>query len=287
MKRIIPFVFLFFATSASAQLLYQISGNGLKTKSYLFATNRLCPIAFLDSVPQLFKIFNDCPTVITEMALSSFETQTALAKAALLPDSVLLNTFYTAEEYNDIDIALQQSLKMGLGKLARMKPAFITELYKDELYKKWLNYDTNVSSEIFFQSVAAEQGKTIIGLDGLQETIYVQFDKEPIEWQTKELLRAVNNPEKEIKQAKELLHLYQNGRIAEMAYQVQMPDNQTSISYSDYQVYANRNAVWVKQLEHLLMQESNFIVLDAIYLGGEKGLIAQLQKVGYKVKKVN
>lgn len=286
-KIILSIVLLCSTLSISAQLLWEISGKGLKQTSYLFATNKLCPIAFLDSVPELFKIFNNSPVVITEMALNSLEMQLALRKASLLPDSISLHDFYNAVEYSEINSALLTTLKMDLSKLGRMKPAYLTELYRTELYRVWLNYDENLSSEIFFQSIAAEQGKKIIGLDDLAESIYMLFDREPLEWQTQELLKTIQYPEREIKQEKMLLTLYKNGLLNDMAYQVMMPDNQSSVSYSDYQLFALRNQQWAKQIPLYIAQESSFIVLDAIYLGGEKGLINQLKQMGYKVRAVN
>ncbi len=272
---------------ANAQLLYQITGKGIKGKSYIFATNKLCNISFLDTVPQLFKVFNECHTVITEMALNSADVQKVLAQAALLPDSTLLHSFYTKDEYERIDQALTTATKMSLKLLDRLKPAYITELYKTELYRTWLGYDENRSSEIFFQAVAAEQGKRIIGLNNTKESIYALFDHEPLEWQAQELLNLVKYPEREIRQAKALLALYKNGHLSEISYQVQMPDNQTTISYSDYKIYAARNIAWADQLTLLLQTPGNFIVLDAVYLGGDKGLIHLLRNIGFKIRSVN
>ena len=81
--------------------------------------------------------------------------------------------------------------------------------------------------------------------------------------------------------------MYLMGRLTDIAYQVESPDNRSTISYSDYQVYAKRNLEWVKRLQPYLHSGHAFIVLDAIYFGGDKGLIQQLRKAGYKVKPVN
>ena len=72
-----------------------------------------------------------------------------------------------------------------------------------------------------------------------------------------------------------------------MAYLVKSPDNLTSLSYSDYQVFAKRNRQWVKRLSPYLREGKAFITLNAIYLGGEDGLLAQLKAAGYRVKPVN
>ena len=270
-----------------AQLLYEISGNGVKQKSYLLATNRLVEMQFLDTIPNVFKCFNRCNKVITEFAMQDYEAIAALRQAALLPDSVKLSNFYSESEYEYIDNSLRINLGMGLDKLCRMKPAYLTEMFRTELMKQWLHYDEQKSMESFFESVAAERDIPVIGLDNIGETMYMLFDREPFHWQCKELLKVIQYPENEVKQERTLKAMYLNGRLSDIAYQVEGPDNTTSISFSDYKVYCQRNKEWVKRLKPQLKEGGCFITLNAVYLGGDKGLIEQLRAAGYRVRPVN
>ena len=204
-----------------------------------------------------------------------------------MPDSVRLQNFYTEEEYHQIDEALLLTLGMGLEALGRMKPSHITELYRNELLKKWADYDENRSSQHFFEAVAQQQSKPIYGLDNLGETLYMLFDREPFDWQCKQLLNITEYPEREVKLEKQLSELYRMGRLLDMVYLLSGPDNLSTHSYSDYQVYAKRNKEWAKRLEPFLKEGKAFITLDAVYLAGDKGLIAYLKSAGYKVKPVN
>ena len=174
-----------------------------------------------------------------------------------------------------------------MDKLCRMKPSYLTEMFRAELMKQWLHYDEQRSMENFFESVAAERNIPIMGLDNVGETMYMLFDREPFHWQCKELLKVIEYPENEVKQERTLKEMYLNGRLTDMAYQVEGPDNKTSISYSDYQVYCQRNQQWVKRLQPYLLDGGCFITLNAVYLGGEKGLLQQLRAAGYRVRPVN
>ena len=287
MRKSVLFVLLFVPLMMQAQVLYQISGNGCKDKSYLLATNALTDIRFLDTIPNLFKVYGQTDKVITEFAVEDYEAIAALRKAALLPDSVRLQNFYTEEEYHQIDEALLLTLGMGLEALGRMKPSHITELYRSELMKKWAGYDENRSSQHFFEAVAQQQSKPIYGLDNLGETLYMLFDREPFDWQCKQLLNITEYPEREVKLEKQLSELYRMGRLLDMVYLLSGPDNLSTHSYSDYQVYAKRNKEWAKRLASYLKEGKAFITLDAVYLAGDKGLIAYLKSAGYKVKPVN
>lgn len=287
MRKSVLFVLLFVPLMIEAQVLYQISGNGCRSKSYLLATNALTDIRFLDTIPNLFKVYGQTDKVITEFAVEDYEAIAALRKAALLPDSVRLQNFYTEEEYHQIDEALLLTLGMGMEALGRMKPSHITELYRSELLKKWAGYDENRSSQHFFEAVAQQQSKPIYGLDNLGETLYMLFDREPFDWQCKQLLNITEYPEREVKLEKQLSELYRMGRLLDMVYLLSGPDNLSTHSYSDYQVYAKRNKEWAKRLAPYLKEGKAFITLDAVYLAGDKGLIAYLKSAGYKVKPVN
>lgn len=284
---VLAILILGYSMTSSSQVLYQISGNGIADKSYILATNKLTDIRFLDSIPNLFKCYSNCDKVVTEFAMIDYEAIAALRQAALLPDSVRLVNFYSEDEYKSIDEALRLTLGMGLDKLGRMKPAYLTEMYRIELLKKWADYDENRSSEHFFEAVARQQDKPIYGLDDTGEAMYMMFDREPFDWQCTELKHIIEYPEREIKQEKKIRDLYQQGRLLDIAYQVSGPDNLSSISYSDYQIYCKRNKEWVKRLRHYLIEGKTFIVLDAMYLAGDQGLLSLLKNAGYKVKPVN
>ena len=269
------------------QVLYQISGNSCKQKSYLLATNRLVDITFLDTIPNVFKCFSKCNKVVTEFAMQDYEAIAALRQAAVLPDSIRLRDYYSESEYEYIDNTLRIHIGMGLDKLSRMKPSYLTELFRAELMKKWLGYNEQRSMENFFEAVAAEKNMPIVGLDNIGETMYMLFDREPFYWQCKELQKAVEYPENEVKQEKMIKETYLSGRLSDVAYLVEGPNNQSTLSYSDYQVYCQRNKEWVKRLRPHLTEGGAFITLNAIYLGGEKGLIEQLRTAGYRVRPVN
>lgn len=273
--------------SSNAQVLYRISGNATAAPSYILATNRMVDMSFIDSIPNAFKCYADCNKVITEFALQDYEAIAALRQAAILPDSVQLRYFYTDEQYHEIDQTLKINLGMGLDQLGRMKPSYLAEMYRNELMKKWLNYDEERSMETFFEKVAVQSNIPVYGLDNVGETMYMLFDREPFHWQCQELLKVIEYPEKEVQFERSLQEMYLYGRLTDMAYFVQSPDNQTSLSFSDYKVYSLRNKQWVKRLNPFLKEGKAFITLNAIYLGGDDGLLAQLKAAGYRVKAVN
>lgn len=287
MRRSILFILLAISISAQAQVLYKISGNSTKAPSYIFATNKIVGIEFLDSVPNLLRCFSQCKVVLTEFAMQDYEALATLRVAALLPDSIRLDRYYTTEEYQKIDETMQLTLGMGMDKLCRMKPSYLTAMYRNELLHKWLDYDDQRSMEAFYQAIASDKGIPVRAIDDIGETMYMLFDREPFHWQCKELLQIIDYPEREVRQERTIADMYRMGRLTDIAYLLVSPDNQSTQSYSDYQIYAARNKEWVKRLRDYLVEGGAFITLDAIYLGGEKGLLEQLRAAGYRVRSVN
>ena len=289
MNRLILFlgIWLLSHGGVQAQVLYRISSNSAKAPSYILATNKLVDITFLDTIPNVFKCFSDCDKVITEFAMQDYEALAALRQAALLPDSVQLRNFYTDLQYKEIDEALRVNLGMGLDKLGRMKPSYLTEMFRNELLTQWLHYNEERSMETFFEKIAIQNNTPIYGLDDIGETMYMLFDREPFHWQCEELEKIISYPEREIRLERTLCNMYRYGRLTDMVYTFKGPDNTSTLSYSDYQVYAKRNKQWVKRLRPYLAEGNAFITLNAVYLGGEDGLLAQLKAAGYRVKAVN
>ena len=287
MRRKVLFILLSVTLALQAQVLYRVSGNSAKAPSYIFATNKIVGIEFLDSVPSLLTCFSHCSVVLTEFAIQDYEALAALRVAALLPDSIRLDRYFTTEEYQKIDETMLLTLGMGMDKLCRMKPSYLTAMYRNELLHKWLDYDDLRSMEAFFQAIASDKNIPVRAIDDIGETMFMLFDREPFHWQCKELLQIIDYPEREVRQERTLAEMYRMGRLTDMSYQILSPDNQSTQSYSDYQIYAARNKEWVKRLRPYLVNGGAFITLDAIYLGGEKGLLEQLRAAGYRVKSVN
>lgn len=286
MKKYLLYIIISFITiPIQAQVLWEVSKNGLRQKSYIFATEKLIPISFLDSIPHLYECYAKCPVVITEMLLSA-ETRDQLEKAALLPHGQSIKSFYSQEDYQLIDSTLEQSLRIDFSHLLSLRPIFLTELYKTELYKQHLGFQEEKSSEMFFQLVATEQGRKVVALDNAIETIEMTFYRKNLDTQAQELLQLVKNPHLELQHAKQICRFYKQGMLYDIAYAIQAPSNKTSINYSDYCLFKQRNQKWVNRLHTWMKGQSCFIVLNAAYLGGEEGLLQLLRKEGFRVTRV-
>ena len=296
MKRVIKIVLVALLLSTihlpqstvRAQLLYEVSGNSAKAKSYIFATNPYVDVSYLDSLPlftHIFDLFDQCERVVTEFAFQDYEALAALRQSSVLPDSVSLSDLFSPSDYEYIRTACLSMLSLDIDSLQRLKPSYLTALYRDELLHRWLSPQLPIS--IYFEALAGENEIPVIGLDNASETMYIAFEREPLAWQCQELVHLLNYPEKEVAQVQNLRQSYLNGRLNDIAFLIAAPDNETTISYSDYKVFCQRNKQWTKRLTPYFKDGRTFVTLDAIYLGGDEGLIAQLRSAGFRVKAIN
>ncbi len=78
---------------SNAQLLWEVTGNGLSKPSYLFGTHHIAPVSVMDSVPGFASALASADKVYGEMVMSEAQTpqsqQVMLTYAMAPQDSTL------------------------------------------------------------------------------------------------------------------------------------------------------------------------------------------------------
>lgn len=287
-KYVTAFLILFIAVfSLNAQLLWKVSGKGLKEDSYLFGTHHLISISFLDSVPGLYPAFNSSGTVVSEIVLNSLESTAQIQQAALLPDSLPMSVLLSEDDFNFLDRELTETINLSLKQLDRLHPAMIQTFFQIELYKQMAHFDDNTKSDSYFQLVATEKGIPVVGLETIEKQIELLFPKENLRKMAKELVNIVQRKEEAYNELKELNRLYKKGDIERLDILNRKSNANWSISDEENaEMVDNRNIAWARQLPELMQSSSCFIAVGALHLPGENGLIKLLKQEGYKVRPI-
>ena len=126
--------------------------------------------------------------------------------SATMSFPIRLQNFFTEEQYENIDAMLRLNIGMGIEQLGRMKPSYLTEMYRNELMKQWLAYNEERSMETFFEMIASQNDIPVYGLDNTGETMYMIFDREPLHWQCQELVKIIDKVSVILSQRKEYFH---------------------------------------------------------------------------------
>ena len=281
---LILFLLLLCLTATQAQLLWKVSGNGLKHPSYLFGTHHLISIQFLDSVPGLFKAFNNCDVMVSEMMMNNIDATAKIQQAAIMPNHVKINDLLNDDEYKLVDNELKSVLKFGLKDVSIMNPSLILTMYEMEIYKKLTGFKDESQSDSYFQLVAAEKGKKIIGLETVDQQIAILFNNNNLERQADILVETVQKKDSILNEMIQLNKLYKVGKIEKLIDLSKRKGNITDMTDEEYaKLVDNRNADWMTKLPGLFKESSCFVAVGAMHLGGKKGLIKLLKKEGYKV----
>ena len=289
MKKNILIVFsLFLCFSAlQAQLLWKITGKGLKHPSYLFGTYKQIPIQFLDSIPGLFKAFNDCDLVVSEMVMNNIDATGKIRRAAIMPDNTRINDLLNDEQKAIVDNGLKTVLKLGLKDVSIMNPSLVLAMYEIELYKKVTGITDDNQSESYFQLVAAEKNKKVAGLETVDQQIAFLYGNGTPEQQADHLVDAIQHKNEMLTRMVQLTKLYKEGKIDQLVELSKGNNSITDMTDEEFtKLVDNRNSDWLTKLPAYFNQSSCFVAVDALHLGGKSGLVKQLQKAGFKVKTV-
>ncbi|MDD3078928.1 MAG: TraB/GumN family protein [Paludibacter sp.] len=284
-KLFILFIILNWATvfPSSAQLLWKITGNGLKKPSYIFGTNELIPVAFLDSIPELYKTFNDCETVISEFVTNSIDATKTIQSAASIPGNKTLKDYISEKNYETVDKELKSTLKAGLTDLAKMRPNIVLNLYKLELFRQITHVMDDAQSDSYFQIAASLKGKKIIGLESVDQQIEYRIHNESIEDGAQELENCIIRKDSLKNSLLMFYRLYKSEKINDLS----LLANSSNIKNSDLQSLTNKRiSFWAKEIPGIIYNKKCFITVDVSTLAGDSGLIHLLQQKGFKVKPV-
>jgi hypothetical protein len=267
--------------------LWKIEGNDLPKPSYLFGTHHLIPVNFLEQVPGVFQAFNESETIVGEIAIYGIEASEKMMQAAMLSQGITMDSLLTADDWALVDMELKATMRMGLRELGLMHPAMINMLYIMELYKKTAEFAEDIQLDTYFQMLAMQLDKNVVGLETIEQQIELLFGNKDLQREADLLVKTVRMRDEVVEKIKKLNRLYKAGKIEEL---VEMAKNQdTPLAMTDEELVKmndNRNRAWMEILPDLMQNSPSFIAVGALHLGGENGLINLLRQQGFTVTAV-
>lgn len=283
-KLVLLFSFFAFSIIGNAQLLWEISGNQLKEKSYLFGTHHLIPISFLDSINGIYPAFNSCKNIVGEIIMDDPSVIKKLQQAAIITTGETTKNWLSAEQYATADSVLKNTIGFGLEEMRFFKPAMIENIYVLTLYDKYFQQDEDFQIDSYFQKVGKKEGKRLFSLETVEDQIKILLERKPLDEQAQSLYETLTSSDKIINQLEALNQLYLKQDLEGL---LELNNNDSTQTTEDKWIMLDqRNIRWAEQLPKQLEKGSNFIVVGALHLPGENGIINLLRKQGYKVKHV-
>ena len=275
--------------SAKGEIFFKIEKDGMKP-SYVFGTHHLAPVAMLDTIPMLKEAIESCDAVIGEIDMT--QNQMALAMKMqpymIAPSDSTLSALLTPEEFNDLNAKFTPLSPMpgvDLNALNTMRPMVISSMATMAMLQKSLpefNPQEQLDSE--FQKIFREKGKKIIPLETPEMQAQLLYCTLPITRQIEQLREILNNPEKTEEITRSLNSNYLNHDInALMQLTLDEEDD------ADFQkaLIERRNHAWIPQLVENISSAPALIVVGALHLPGETGILNLLKQEGYTITPIN
>lgn len=254
--RILFVLFLFISWVGKSQiyepenaLLWEISGNGIKEKSYLFGT-------FHNNHKDLFRFSDTVYFALDKVKSVALETDlfALFKKMDVREDMVELQL----DMYGDPYSISKKASKTVYGDEDGM-PQFMDAYFQQ--------YATNSQKELFFFESYDDQIKVFTGINK---------SKQPF---LQENLLGFGELREEV-----IFNLYQKGNIEKIE-----EFTRKSLKYSKdgyVNLIVTRNGIMAEGLDSIVKTTSVFCAIGAAHMGGNKGVINLLRQKGYTVRKV-
>lgn len=266
------------AAAATNSLLWEVSGKGLSTPSYVFGTiHMICPtdLQMAESVKQAV---TKSKQVVLELDMDDPNMAQQAQAGMLMSDGQTLQTLLSPADYTRLGAYLQAKAGLPIDKVGAVKPFLLGSLLLPAVLGC-----TPASYESAFVKMAQEQKKEVLGLETMQDQLGI-FDKIPYAEQTKMLTDMVSK-EAEMKQEMQtLLNLYKTQQV-EALHDMSKNSLFGFTKYNDL-LLDNRNQRWIAGIEKMAASQPTFFAVGAAHLGGPKGVLALLRQQGYQVRPV-
>lgn len=195
MKKIfaaVSFCAIYFFANAQTPLentlLWQITGPGISSPSYLYGTIHLmCPDEIKVS-DTLRARFYQTKKLFLEINLDDPSVMVTMMQEMKMKNDTTLQQLLTEEEYDSVEVQFKKLTGMSLSMMNNMKP----ELLESLIYPSLLGCKGAEAWEQKFQQLARANNMQINGLEDVNDQLKI-FDEIPYKDQAQELAETLNN----------------------------------------------------------------------------------------------
>ena len=280
-------------TAKDTALLWEISGPGVASPSYLFGTIHLIPEEDYFMPAPVVRALNDAAEVVFEIDPRDMQDPSAifgLMDKLMMRGDTSIEDLLSAEEYATVE---QYFTRQGLPFMVfkKMKPAFLSAMVGQDMSGAMSGGGLQGmrSYEFELTELAEGAGKDISGLETMAFQLGL-FDAIPYRGQAEMLLKAVEADQDTAEGESPLdaiVKLYKRKAISEM--DTMISDESAGTANFEEMLLTRRNANWAPRIKTMISRAEKTPLLFAVgagHLGGEQGVIALLRRDGLTVTPV-
>ena len=298
-KTILSVISFFVVLSANAQLLFRISGNGLKEPSYILGTIHYLPGSLLDSIPEYLEAESQCQQMYVEHMLST----TTLAVSLDEQDGKRVRQKVDYPDGKNIfDVIDEESAAILIEKYKEYMHINLSDTTWKSLWKITpFEFQNHFTSRFLVQY----RNKGIMDMELMKRVQERGWNVGQLDDEKMKLNELADSQEKLPQtieeQADSLMAFLKDyeGRKQQM-----VKDFETTYNYwrtGDYEgfvshhiqnvnrfprLYRDRNEKWLPRMIAAMREKPTMIVFGSGHLIGEHGIIQMLRATGYEVEQV-
>lgn len=278
------------STMLQAQLLWKVSGNGLDKPSYLIGTHHLAPLSITDSIKGLNTAIASTHQVIGELVMSKINTpemMQMMQQMMMIENDTTLKDLFTPEEYEVINKYSKENLMLDLAMAPKLKPSFLLNNLIVMLYMKTIGgFNPSEQLDGYFQSQATAAGKKISGLETPEYQFNLLYNGASLQRQAELLNCLLSNIDNNMKDTKSITDAYMSQDLDKLLKisTKKLGTNCDNTAEEMALLLDKRNLKWVEILPAMMQESPALIVVGALHLTGEVGLINLLRQKGYQVE---
>ena len=284
-----------FAFNAQAQLLYRISGNGLKSPSYIVGTYHLAPASFADSIPGMSEAIENTLQVCGELdMMDAFKPENAarLMQSQMLPEGVTLSSLLTDDQRTRLNALLLEVLGTNLDdeayatQVEHVKPvALSTTLSLAAYIKQAESFNPMELLDNYFQTLALQNGKSVKGFETVDFQMGVLYGAD-LPKQVEDLMCTVDHFDEASELVDRITAAYfsQDLQQLEAILEEEMEGPCGGSPEDEANLLDNRNHNWIKMMPDMMAEQPTLFAVGAGHLCGEQGVLKLLEGLGYTVE---
>lgn len=281
---LVAFGFLGCLTAEAASPVWAIRGD--HNTVYLAGSVHLLK-ATDSTLPSGFeRAYSGSRTLVMELDLSKVDTTEAagwMMEHGTLPEGTNLRKTIGDDRYRRVST---EATRLGLPmELADQYAPWVLGLQLMELQYAKLGFDSQSGVEEQLQHRAQSDGKPTTGLETLSEQLGL-FETLSAEQQAKFLDLIVTEMHDVGSDTQAVITAWRAGDAAKLA--ALLGDEYKTFPLLYRALVSDRNKRWVPQIERLLKEKDNyFVVVGALHLVGDGGLLELMRRDGFKAEQLN
>lgn len=272
---LISSLFLFLTFFGHGQsVFWEISGNGLKDKSYLYGTIHIKDKRIFQFNKGVYKKLHSCETFAMELTPDP-KSIAAVAKGMMLKDGKTLKDLYTEEEYQLIADTLKKYTGMPISLFNTMHPVALSTMLMDVKLKK----DMNEALDIHFYNYAKEKGLTTKAIETVDEQLNALNAMTP-----EYALDAFISLSTYDSIFERMIELYLKADLKRLHEMMVEEENN---GFETDELLDKRNVRMADRISEMARDNAVFAAVGAGHLPGNQGVIELLRQKGYTLKPLN